>query len=418
MTVTPTQPDAPAIAEPLSASVQRRPPRAARWLARLALLVVALLLPLVALELALRLFGPFLPGNYRTGSFQANHPVYGRFHAPNFDGWIRSSEFVSRMKTNSLGLRDDEVAMPKPPGTYRILVIGDSFVQGSQVSVGQPFTEVLERALNALPPHQGRPQRYEVVNAGVGGWGPAEEYLWLKNEGLRLQPDVVIQQLYLGNDISDAGCKIIGQDKLKHKVCFYFDQQGRLYQDELRLRAERQWDPIRSPLRQSFALFNVLETGVFEKIDAGTDEDRATNWQSNMYVYAKSPPRRDQWEEAWQIAAALIASAKREAEAGGAKYVLTAAPSIFQIYPDEWDQAVAENKLKPDQWDLERPNQRLGEIARSLGALYLDLGPAFRQEAPTSARLFYHADLHFTPAGHEVVARHLQAFLQANGLVP
>lgn len=395
--------------------------RAARWTGRLLLVLLALLLPVLALELALRLFGPILPGNYRTGSFQAAHPLYGRFQVPNFDGWIRTDEFTAHMKTNSLGLRDDEVVLPKPPGTFRILVIGDSFVQASQVSVGQPFTEVLERALNASPPSPGRPARYDVVNAGVGGWGPGEEYLWLKNEGLKLQPDVVVLQLYLGNDISDSGCKILGQDKLKHKVCFYFDQNGQLYQDELRPRPPAPYDAIRAPLRNSSLLFNVLETGVFEKLDNETrDQGPASNWKSNMGVYAKSPPRgeRDNWEEAWQVAGALIGEIKQTAEASGARFVLTAAPSVYQVYRDEWDQAVAENKLKPEQWDLERPNRRLGEIAAWLGATYLDLGPAFREDAPTSPRLFYRYDRHFTAAGHEVVARQLEPFLRQQGLVP
>ena len=394
-----------------------RPPS---WRARLLVLLLALLLPLVALEVALRTLGPFLPGSYRTGSFQASHPIYGRFHVPNYDGWVRTPEFVSRMKTNSLGLRDDPIEIPKPPETFRILVLGDSFVQGSQVLPGQTFADRLEQRLNALPPHPGRPRRYDVVNGGVGGWGPAEEYLWLHNEGAKLQPDLVLQQLYLGNDISDAGCKITGQDELKHKVCFYFDRDGKLYQGELLEREERRWDPIRSPLRQWLVLFNVFETGVLEKVDYGSDEARVTNWQSNMNVYAKALPRRSQaeWEEAWQITAALLDKTRQEAEALGARYELTAAPSMFQIYPDAWRQAVAENKLKPEQWDLERPNQRLGEIASSLGLRYFDLAPAFKGAAPSSPRLYYQTDLHFSPAGHVVVAEALEQELVQSGMVP
>ena len=425
MTLTPAHRREPLAVEASHPQAGGRPrsgsARAGRWLARLALLALAVLLPLLAIEAALRVFGPIIPGNYRTGSFQAAHPVYGRFHVAGFDGWIRNPEFVARMKTNSLGLRDDEVVLPKPPGTFRILVVGDSFVQASQVSVGQPFTEVLERSLNASPPRPGRPERYDVVNAGVGGWGPAEEYLWLKNEGLRLQPDLVILQLYLGNDVSDSGCKILGQDEYKHKVCFYFDRDGRLYQDELRPRPAQPGDAVRTTLRNHTMLFNALETGVFEKLEEGTrDSGAASNWKSNMGVYAKSPPRREreEWDEAWDVAGALVGEIKRESEAAGARFVLTAVPSVYQVYRDEWDQAVAANRLRPEQWDLERPNQRLGETASRLGASYLDLGPAFRDEAPTAPRLFYHLDRHFTPAGHEVVARHVEAFLRGSGLVP
>jgi hypothetical protein len=420
MTLTTTS--AQAAVAPRAPAPSRRPSWLARWLSRLGLLLFGLLLPLLMVELALRLFGPILPGNYRTGSFQAAHPVYGRFQVPNFDGWIRSPEFVSHMKTNSLGLRDDEIVMPKPPDTFRILVVGDSFVQASQVLVGEPFSDVLERSLNALPAHAGRPQRYDVVNAGVGGWGPGEELLWLRNEGMKLQPDLVIVQLYLGNDISDSGCKILGQDKLKHKVCFYFDRNGQLYQDELRPRPPLAYDWLRSPLRQVSLLFNVVETGVFEKADQTTyDQGPASNWKSNMGVYARTYARkdRDDWEEAWGVAGALLGQMKTTAESGGAGFLLTAAPSVFQVYRDEWDQAVDENNLKPDEWDLDRPNARLGEIAASLNARYLDLTPAFIQAAPTSPRrLFYHSDRHYTAAGHLVVGQTLQDYLLTNRLVP
>jgi hypothetical protein len=410
--------------EAVAPGAQARPRRGrvVRWLSRLGLMLLGLLLPLVLLELALRLFGPILPGNYRTGSFQATHPIYGRFQLPNFDGWIRTPEFISHMKTNSIGLRDDEIVRPKPPGTFRILVVGDSFVQGSQVLVGEPFSDVLERSLNALPPHPGRPERYDVVNAGVGGWGPAEESLWLRNEGVKLEPDLVIVQLYLGNDISDSGCKILGQDKLKHKVCFYFDRDNQLYQDELRPRPRLPDDWIRAPLRQTSLLFNAVETGVLEKADqTTTDQGPASSWKSNMGVYASSYPRKDRadWEEAWRVAGALLGQMKATAEGAGAGFLLTAAPSVFQVYRDEWDQAVIENKLKPDEWDLDRPNARLGEISAGLNARYLDLTPAFREAVPTSPRrLFYHSDRHYTAAGHIVVASALQNYLIANQLLP
>src|SRR5919202_1243350 len=129
MTLTPVPPQAASAAErSVPDGRWLRPGRLARWSSRLALLVLALLLPLLLLEISLRLFGPILPGNYRTGQFQTAHPVYGRFHVPNFDGWVRNPEFVAHVKINSIGLRDDEVAIPKPPGTFRIVVVGDSFV--------------------------------------------------------------------------------------------------------------------------------------------------------------------------------------------------------------------------------------------------------------------------------------------------
>jgi hypothetical protein len=282
------------------------------------------------------------------------------------------------------------------------------------------LSEQLERALNTTPIRPGRPARYEVVNAGIGGFGPAEEYLWIKHEAFKLDPDLLIVQIYLGNDISDAGCKILGQDKHKHKVCFYFDKQGQIFQDELLPRDSPPDEAIRRPLRNTSLLFNVLETGVFEKLEG---DGPAADWKSNMGVYARprTLPRRkeEEWEEAWRISEWMYASIKREADIAGVPLLMTAAPSVYQVYTEEWQEVLRQNRLEPEEWDVELPNRRLAEIAARHGIGLCDLAPAFRQEVAAGApRLFYHYDRHFTPAGHEVAARHLQAHLEARRLLP
>jgi hypothetical protein len=96
-------------------------------------LLAGLAVPLLLLEAAIRLFGPILPGNYNTGTFLTTHPVYARFHVLGFDGWVKTSEFTSRVTTSSLGLRGPERPYAKSPGTSRVLVLGDSFVEAAQV---------------------------------------------------------------------------------------------------------------------------------------------------------------------------------------------------------------------------------------------------------------------------------------------
>lgn len=81
----------------------------------------------------------------------------------------------------------------------RILMLGDSFTQGNEVGVDKTFSKVLEYRLN-----QNSDLTYEVINAGIRGGSPLQYYLWLKNEGLELKPDIIILNFYLGNDITDA----------------------------------------------------------------------------------------------------------------------------------------------------------------------------------------------------------------------
>lgn len=98
------------------------------------------------------------------------------------------------LSINSKGLRDREHPYEKPPGTKRILVLGDSFAWGYGVGDSEVFTDVLERQLVA----KGKP--WEVINTGVSGWGTDQEYLFFREEGVKYSPDIVVLAYYFGND--------------------------------------------------------------------------------------------------------------------------------------------------------------------------------------------------------------------------
>jgi len=129
-------------------------------------------------------------GHEQTGHFYLYDPTLGWKNVPNRTATTRGH----RLSINSLGLRDREYSYEKPAGTRRILVLGDSFTWGYGVSDEEVFTEVLERRLQS----QGR--NWQVINTGVSGWGTGQQYLFLKSEGLRYQPDVVVLAFYLIND--------------------------------------------------------------------------------------------------------------------------------------------------------------------------------------------------------------------------
>ncbi|MBI1813693.1 MAG: SGNH/GDSL hydrolase family protein [Deltaproteobacteria bacterium] len=101
-------------------------------------------------------------------------------------------------RTNNLGLRrDSDTAVDKPPGTCRILLLGDSQTEGV-VNNAETYAARLE---------QGERERgaanVEILNAAVSGYSPLLEYLWLRERGLRLRPDAIIVALYTGNDVAE-----------------------------------------------------------------------------------------------------------------------------------------------------------------------------------------------------------------------
>lgn len=95
-------------------------------------------------------------------------------------------------RVNSEGFRGPEYKIPKPEGTYRILAIGDSVVQGFSVSLTHTWEQVLERELNQGAASKGANLRYQVINAGLGGYVSWQALIRLKDRGFKYQPDLVL----------------------------------------------------------------------------------------------------------------------------------------------------------------------------------------------------------------------------------
>jgi len=103
---------------------------------------------------------------------------------------------------NSKGLRDYEYDYQKQDGVFRIVVTGDSFTYGTGVpSMEHIFVKRLERALNADP---GSAHRYEVINGAEPGYNTPHEYKWLRDEGIKYEPDLLIV-VYFFNDATSMG---------------------------------------------------------------------------------------------------------------------------------------------------------------------------------------------------------------------
>jgi lysophospholipase L1-like esterase len=96
---------------------------------------------------------------------------------------------------NSHGLRDREYPLDKPPGVYRIVMLGDSTTFGWGVPLEQTIPKILERDLN----RDVESPRFEVLNAGVGNYGTVQEVEHYRVYDRAFHPDMVIL-VYFIND--------------------------------------------------------------------------------------------------------------------------------------------------------------------------------------------------------------------------
>jgi hypothetical protein len=140
---------------------------------------------------------------------------------PNYEMRYQTSDFDTFIKINSEGLRDYEHRKDKDSTTFRTLVLGDSFTLGAGVNIEESYLKLLEAILNQST-SGGAPKKYEVINAGVSGFGTEQEYLYLEEIGNRYRPDLVIVGLY-SNDIYEVMRGIpFSFTKISLKNRFYF----------------------------------------------------------------------------------------------------------------------------------------------------------------------------------------------------
>ncbi len=99
---------------------------------------------------------------------------------------------------NSLGFRDHEFVIDKPPDVTRIIMLGDSITMGNGVEWNQTTSFYLENLLN----QSNEETRYDVVNLGISGYNSTQERATLQEVGLQLQPDVVVLNVCLNDSDS------------------------------------------------------------------------------------------------------------------------------------------------------------------------------------------------------------------------
>jgi hypothetical protein len=94
------------------------------------------------------------------------------------------------LTVNRWGMRDRDTSLEKPPGTYRIALLGPSHVMGSGVADGETFADYLEERLNESA-GAASPVRYEVLNFGVAGYSLLAQLAMLEDRVFAFQPDAV-----------------------------------------------------------------------------------------------------------------------------------------------------------------------------------------------------------------------------------
>jgi lysophospholipase L1-like esterase len=324
-------------------------------------------------------------------------------HRPGHSGVYRRDDFSARVSINSSGFRDAEFALPKPPGSFRILILGDSFAEAMQVHDEETLAARLRESF------AGSYRPVEVLNLGVSGYGTSEELALLRLWGPKLEPDLVLLLFCLGNDVQNNAQSSLCRLENGQLACRLPTRPSRL---QLATWGLRSW------LGAHFHLFQLLRAAtaspVLERLGLRKLAPEATPempFGSDAYLPSAPPYLADAYALTREILRELAATA----DGLGAETWLALLPARDQIWDREWDAKVA---ARGEPLVRDEPQRALGAIARELGLPVIDLYGAFRSRGSSEETLYWRIDAHFDAAGHALAAREIAAALRAHGIPP
>jgi lysophospholipase L1-like esterase len=277
--------------------------------------------------------------------------------APNQKGYTEIGRHP--VTVNHASMRGPEVSRVKPPGTRRILFLGDSVTFGDGVPEAEIFVRRLEVELSA---RQAGNVRFEVLNGSAKGYNNEHEYRFLQGRGLALDPDVVLVGYCVNDQMPSGGSGPWVQafsPKFEASGALRFVRQFVLYVGTYRL------------IRTIAGAFKGLPPFYLEFIRPGEPTQRMKEW--------------------WEASAASLSMIADLCRRNGIAFGVVAFPIGPQL-SEAYDPETAE------------PQGRLRALCEELEILYIDLlGPL---RAGGDREIFFD-EIHLTSYGHEIAAREM-----------
>ena len=281
---------------------------------------------------------------------------------------------------SSQGLHDYEYSRRKPPGTFRIVGVGDSSLFGWGVPFEDSGLKVLERRLN----QEFKPQKFEVINFAVPGYNTAMEADTFVERCLEYAPDLVILN-FNTNDYDVPNFMRLPRDLATLRRLYVFDLAYSVYEGVGGI-AGRQPPPFD---------FDGRTTPLSEA--AHLDEDPALPQEYRYMVGAKGVVR----------ALEKLAAAAHERAISFVVFTVKAYPGVMADYVrDEWRDGQREL--------LERESQRLGFHFLNTYKNYMD----YLKQYPNANFAVSPADGHPNTLAHSIDAEAMFDYLVAHQLIP
>ncbi len=324
-----------------------------------------------------------------------------------------TDEFHNLVRLNNFGLHAPDYQLEKPPGVFRILIVGDSFPQGMQVKWDETFPYLL----NTLAPQKS----VEVINLSVDAYGTDRELLLYALLGWQFQPDMVILALYPGNDIQDNQIDL-EQRRYGYRLNRPFFT---LDNDVLRLHNSAVFDPALYPDAPAYQWLTDLqadespippENPPVRPAVVSDPPNYQIEYPVEIGLYL---PEDAHWADAWALTEALILQFRAVVALQNIPFGAVIIPDRRAVHNEDWAVTAADYAaVLPELADADprAAGTRLETFLAEKGIPALNLTDELRAwvQANPGERLYYPIDGHFNAQGHRVVAEAIAAWLESD----
>jgi len=405
------------------------PGREKRMIPKIVLLLMSIGLSFLIAECVLRKSRPVDTG--KSHEFRIPHPVYGWVLQPGAIYRNYLPEASARVAYSSAGWRDVEHTKEKPDGVFRILVLGDSFMEAYSVDLKDTFHKRVEDIVRKSGVNA------ELINMGVGGYGTLQEYLVFRQEGIVYSPDIVLLGFYVSNDVTNNSMELeamlVDDKSAIHSRPFLdsnntpewtivsVDIEGarRRYEE-----AQSRNYPLGQTMARRSALLWILSEEVMRVVnkvsaflenaeDSTSEDDDVAAAQMEFALsgvhYCDEP---EEFTRAWDITKRVLSRLKQDVESSGARLVVFTVPSMNEAN-------AGSSSGEGNSCIGEAPGyKRLNNILHQLGIDLIDLLPDFKRATQKDGvQLFRQSDKHWNPAGHALAAERVVSELMNKKLL-
>jgi hypothetical protein len=314
-----------------------------------------------------------------------------------------------RWTNNADGFRNDhEFGSYPPPGTLRILSLGDSFTAGYRVAQDQTYSYLLEQWVNR------KVGPAEVMVAEIEE--PAKALYYLTKFGQDYHPHMVLLGITLGNDLAQNyvsldphGGYILNADHnrvtiepqaIEYRAIKALDDPIPPAYLQRETYLQRKWHNFHRWFTRLWLMRSYYKEneGILSSVGAETPPKLFDCGNAlGIFMQPAPPPIEEAYRRLFRVLAAMQTWCQQH-QVG---LVVAIFPQRFQVQSPDWESAVDKYRLNKAMFDLMGPNKRIRQFCLDQKIILIDPTAAMAKHYAETGKTMYlpFGDMHWNKAG-------------------